>query len=44
MGLARGEDMAKVNAAAMETVKTLILIPGAFAFLLTVGYHVVFFL
>lgn len=33
--------MARVNVARMETVGTLILIPGAFALLLTVGYHLV---
>ncbi|HXT74262.1 MAG TPA: hypothetical protein VN785_10470 [Candidatus Angelobacter sp.] len=33
--------MARVNTAHMETVGTLILIPGVFALLLTVGYHLV---
>lgn len=33
--------MARVNAARLETVGTLILIPGVFALLLTAGYHLV---
>jgi len=33
--------MARVNTAQMETVGTLILIPGVFALLLTAGYHLV---
>ena len=33
--------MARVNTARMETVETLILIPGVFALLLTAGYHIV---
>lgn len=33
--------MARVNATRMETVGTPILIPGVFALLLTVGYHLV---
>lgn len=38
---AQGETMARVNTARMETVETLILIPGVFALLLTAGYHIV---
>lgn len=38
---AQGETMARVNTARMEAVGTLILIPGAFALLLTVGCHLV---
>lgn len=41
MGLTRGETVARVNAARMETVGTLILMPGVFALLFTVGYHLV---
>lgn len=33
--------MAGVNVARMETVGTLIFIPGAFALLLSAGYHLV---
>lgn len=33
--------MARVGTTRMETVGTLILIPGVFALLLTAGYHLV---
>lgn len=33
--------MARVNTARMETVGTLILIPGVFALLLAAAYHLV---
>jgi hypothetical protein len=33
--------MPRVDTARMETVGTLILMPGVFALLLTVGYHLV---